>query len=74
MEFHETVNGRRYYENYVPRITKALETIASELEKFNEDEDLVPHETFINMRLESIAKEIAPFEPSFARLLREYIR
>lgn len=68
VEFHSTINGRKYYENYVPRIATALEKIAMELEKLNEEKDSVP-----GRDLEQIANELAPFEPALARLLRQYI-
>lgn len=70
MEFHSTVNGRRYYENHVPRIAVALEKIALELERSNNMKEGRIHFT----TLESIADELQPFEPAVARLLREYIR
>lgn len=38
-EFFQTVMGHKFYEADVPRVAKALERIASALEKRNEDPD-----------------------------------
>jgi hypothetical protein len=39
IEFFQTVMGHRFYEGDVPRITKALERIATCLEKMMENKD-----------------------------------
>lgn len=36
MEFFQTILGRRFYEGDVPRITKSLEKIATELKRQND--------------------------------------
>ena len=86
MDFHSTRMGQQYYTkdfpqlaNHVPRIASALEKIAVELEKLNEGKEGM-QSTHLKQKgvnnpytLEQIADEIAPFEPTFARLLREYI-
>lgn len=39
MNFFETVMGRRFFENSVPRLIKAVERVADALEKTNEREE-----------------------------------
>lgn len=39
MNFFETVMGRRFYENSVPRLIKAVERVAGALEKANDMEE-----------------------------------
>lgn len=79
VEFYSTRSGRKYYENHVPRIASALEKIAVELEKLNEDKGLTASKSLEQedlserQTLEQIADEIAPFEPAFARLLKEHL-
>ena len=36
MEFHQTSQGKRFYDSDLPRLAKALERIAAALEKSNE--------------------------------------
>lgn len=66
-EFHLTVAGKQYYENHVPRIAVALEKIAEELKRSNDMRDFHTAKA-----IESIANQLAPFEPALARLLRHY--
>lgn len=36
MEFFQTIMGKRFFEGHVPRLVKALEKIAEELERAND--------------------------------------
>ena len=64
IQFHETINGRRFYERYVPQITNALNTIAHELKRANDINE--------GKHLKWIADDVADVEPAMARLLRYY--
>jgi hypothetical protein len=46
--FHQTPMGRKFFEADVPRIINALETIAKQLQKLNEDESCVPYGQMVN--------------------------
>lgn len=35
-QFHETIMGKVFYDQYVPEITKTLQTIAKELKRAND--------------------------------------
>lgn len=79
-QLHETIYGKRLLESDVPRGVKALETIAEELKKLNE-ENVGKATTYIDEKaptwrevLQQIANEISPFEPALARLLRQYVK
>lgn len=77
MDFYQTRGGRKYYENHVPRIANALEKIAVELEKLNEDKEGMQRthleQIAVNKTLEQVASDIEQYKPEFARFIREYI-
>lgn len=66
MDFYQTRGGRKYYENHVPRIANALDTIAHELKRSN---DIIE-----GKHLKRIADELVDVEPAMARLIMEYTK
>lgn len=35
-QFHETILGRRFYENHIPKLIEKLDSIANELKRSND--------------------------------------
>ena len=59
MKLFQTIMGKRFYEGHVPKIVKALESIAIELKRFNDSRD---KKTYTPQELEKLGiKETYPF-------------